>query len=427
MDRRWPFSGSLLGSRLVAVSLGLVVAFTPLFASPWAQAARAVWIGERMISSPSIGDGWEPAVAADRFSPYVYAAWMQFPKPYIAVIVSPDGGSTWRAPQPLCTNCANQGQYDVTLAVTSTGAVYAVFMKQYDIVFATSSDHGATWSAPTTISAGTWADKPWLGAGANGRDVYVTWTTRGNLYAVDSHDAGSTWTRPLQVTSDKQVYYYSNGSAVLANDTAVVVASEYPENGNNTKVTGPVPIVAFRTTNGGASWSRTVVDTLYTGATFATSSVATVAADARGTLVLAYSGSLSVGANGHVYVRRSTDSAATWSARTELTTSAGGADATSVAAAGGASGTFRVTWMDARTGGWNVWERDSTNGGQTWGADQLVSDATTGAAYKTASGFGFPYGDYDTVAINSAGKSVAVMGEGDGTRTHGDIWENVQT
>ena len=76
------------------------------------------------------------------------------------------------------------------------------------------------------------------------------------------------------------------------------------------------------------------MDTLNTGATFATSSVTTVASDASGTLLVLYSGSTSVGANGKVYVRRSTDSGATWSARTEMTTSAGGADATSVAAAG---------------------------------------------------------------------------------------------
>src|SRR5439155_3787357 len=224
-----------------------------------------------------------------------------------------------------------------------------------------------------------------------------------------------------------KIYYYSNGGTVLPGGTAIMVGSEYPETGNSTKLTGPVPIAVFRSTNGGASWTRTVADTLYTGATFASSSVTTVASDASGTLALVYSGALAVGANGHVFVRRSTDTGVTWSARTEMTTSAGGADATSVAAAGNGAGVFRMTWMDARTGGWNVWERESADGGQTWNADSLVSNATTGAPYKTANGFGFPYGDYDMVAINSAGKTVAVMGEGDATQTTGDIWSNVQS
>jgi hypothetical protein len=152
--------------------------------------------------------------------------------------------------------------------------------------------------------------------------------------------------------------------------------------------------------------------------------VTTVASDAAGTLVLLYSGSTTVGANGKVYVRRSTDSGATWSAATEMTTSAGGADATSVAAAGKATGQFVITWMDKRGGGWNVWERESTDGGLSWSADAKISDATGGAPYKTAAGFGLPYGDYDMVTINSAGKAVAAMGEGDASQIHGDIWVN---
>lgn len=80
-----------------------------------------------------------------------------------------------------------------------------------------------------------------------------------------------------------------------------------------------------------------------------------------------------------------------------------------------------MTWR------WNVWERQSADGGSTWTTDALVSDATSGASYKTATGFGMPYGDYDTVTINSAGKVVAIMGEGDTAQANGDIWVNGQT
>jgi hypothetical protein len=416
-------------ARLASILAIVATMGTSLVLSSTARAATAGWAGETIVSAPATGDGWEPAIAADPSAPYVYAAWMQYQghKIYIAVRVSADGGATWGASKALCTTCGTQGQYDISLATTSTGAVYATFMKQNHIEFSKSIDHGATWSAATQISGGTWADKPWLTTSANGTDIYVTWTTRGDLYAVNSHNAGVSWSSPLRVTNESGIYYYSNGGTVLPNGTGVMVASEYPESGNNTKVTGPIQIVVFRTTNGGTSWTRTVADTLQTGATFATSSVTTVASDANGTLVLLYSGSTAVGANGHVYVRRSTDSGATWSARAEMTTSAGGADATSVAEAGKGNGVFRITWMDARTGGFNVWERESTDGGLTWTADAKVSDATTGAAYKTASGFGLPYGDYDTVAINSAGKTVAIMGEGDTSQLHGDIWVNRQT
>jgi hypothetical protein len=408
--------------RVVAALLGIVTSVVLIGSN--ASAATPGWLGEVKLSNPATGDGWEPAIAADPSAPYVYAGWMQWAgnKLNIAVRVSADGGSTWGTVHNIKTS--NQGQYDIVLATTSTGAVYATYMQGNHIVFTKSTDHGATFAAPVQISGGTWADKPWMATSANGTDVYVAWTTRGDLYAVNSHNAGATWSSPLRITSETGMYYFSNGGTVLPNGTAVIVGSEYPESGNVTGQSGPIPIAVFRTTNGGTSWTRSVPDTLFTGATYPTSSVTTVASDASGNLVLVYSGSLAVGANGHVYVRRSTDSGATWSARTELTTSAGGADATSVAAAGKAAGQFIVTWMDARGGGWNVWQRGSTDGGLTWSADAKVSDATTGATYKTAAGFGLPYGDYDMVAINSAGKTVAVMGEGDSTQTHGDIWVN---
>ena len=391
------------------------------------RAASVGWQGESIISPHATGDGWEPAIAADPSAPYVYAAWMQYSGPSITISMrtSTDGGSTWGAVKPLCASCG-KGQYDITLATSSTGVVYATFMQGNHISFTRSTDHAATWSLPIKISAGTWADKPWMTTSANGQDIYVMWASHGNVDVTSSHDAGFTFSTPVQITNESGIYYYPNGGTVLPNGTAEIVASEYPEKGNNTKITGPINIVAFRSTNLGSSWQRTVVDTLNTGATFATSSVTTVASDAAGTLVLLYSGSTSVGANGKVYVRRSTDFVFIWSARVEMTTSAGGADATQVAAAGKATGQFVITWMDKRGGAFNVWERQSADGGATWSADVKVSDATSGASYKTTAGFGSSYGDYDTVAINSAGKAVAVMGEGDTGQVHGDIWTNRQ-
>ena len=145
--------------------------------------------------------------------------------------------------------------------------------------------------------------------------------------------------------------------------------------------------------------------------------------------MLVYSGAITLGANDHVWVRTSGDSGATWSGKTEMTTSSATLDARSVAAAGAGSGIFAITWMQGQNGspGWNVYQRQTTNPGGTWASQPLVSDSTTGAAYKTPTGFGRPYGDYDTVAINSSLETVAVMGEGNSAFTYGDIWTNNQT
>jgi hypothetical protein len=89
---------------------------------------------------------------------------------------------------------------------------------------------------------------------------------------------------------------------------------------------------------------------------------------------------------------------------------------------------FRIAYMDNSTSAWNVWYRASTDGGQTWSASLRISDATSGTPYKTANGFASYYGDYDAIAITSAGKSVTVSGQGQSfSNGPGSIWFNRQT
>jgi hypothetical protein len=73
---------------------------------------------------------------------------------------------------------------------------------------------------------------------------------------------------------------------------------------------------------------------------------------------------------------------------------------------------------------WNVWYRRSTDGGLTWSAAVRLSDATGGAAYKTAAGFLEVYGDYGEIAITSAGKTIAIWGEGMSYTGPGGAWFN---
>jgi hypothetical protein len=401
-------------------------------------AAAPGWAGESVVGA---GNTWEPSVAADPSSSYVYVMYNDFtatkacntcPKPPMIVRASSNGGATFGPEVQVCgSGCAHIAwQYDPTLAVTSTGVVYAVWMNEYKIVFSKSTNHGTTWSAPTQVSGKISSDKPWLGISKNGTDVYITFTkgTGGDLYETHSHNAGSTFsTAQLIGTVANSHYFYSNGFAVLPNGTAVMSASQYP-NTNRQITTSPISISTFRTTNGGSTWTRVNVDSVFGGPSYVTSSTTTLTADAAGTLVVEYGGSTTAGANGNIWVQRSTDSGATWTGKTLITPSSGGGDASFPAIAAGAAGDVRLTYMDRRTGAWNVWYRASTDGGVTWSADVKLSDATSGAPYVSANGFASPYGDYDAIAITNAGKSVAVMGEGaDFTAGPGNIWVNRQT
>jgi len=86
-------------------------------------------------------------------------------------------------------------------------------------------------------------------------------------------------------------------------------------------------------------------------------------------------------------------------------------------------------WMETNGGNvdaWNTWYPSSTDGGLTWTAPVKISDATAGAAYKTPAGFQEPYGDYGEIAINGAGKAVAIWGEGASWDGPGGVWVNRQ-
>lgn len=92
------------------------------------------------------------------------------------------------------------------------------------------------------------------------------------------------------------------------------------------------------------------------------------------------------------------------------------------------AGDVRIVWMETSAGGnvdaWNAWYRRSADGGATWTAPVRISDATSGAAYKSAAGFAEVYGDYGEIAITNVGKTVAVWGEGASYLGPGGVWIN---
>jgi hypothetical protein len=266
-------------------------------------------------------------------------------------------------------------------------------------------------------------DKPWIGVGSNGQDVYIAYATSSDVWVAASHDGGMSFAPAVRLNADNGRYRYPNGLEVLPNGTAVISASNYP--GGSQQASGQVDIETWRTTNSGASWSRTVLANVFTGVTFETSSTTALGSDMAGTLVALYSGATAAGGNGHIRSRRSTDGGVTWASPVQL--GSGSANASFPAIAGGPIGVFRIHYADDRTGAWNTWYRSSTDGGQSWSAETDVADADAGATYKTAAGFASAYGDYGAVDITNTGKTVAVWGEAVSfSAGPGGIWFNRQ-
>jgi len=399
-----------------------------------AAAAPAGWQSEQVWNASR--NDWEPAVATDPSSSRVYElttryggskACTQCPDPAIIFRSSSDGGATWSADSFLCSCRGVKAQNDPVIAVSNTGAIYAVFMNDYNpgVSFTKSTDHGATWSTPIALKGKglSFTDKPWMAISPNGQDVYVAFNSS-DSYVVASHDGGATFSARVKTNSDS-LYWFAEGGAVAPNGS--VYFSESAENQNET---GPVKLAVLKSSNGGTSWTTTFVDTSQqqppctvpscTGDFFAPS--ASLDVDSAGKILLAYSANNTAAANKTMYVRTSTDGV-TWSARTDVGQNTGDSGFPSVEA-GTAAGDFRLVWQDSRNGAtaWNTWYRKTTDGGATWGTALRLSDLGSGAPYKTANGYAFPYGDYMDIAVTSTGTNIVIWGEGPNYVGPGGTW-----
>jgi hypothetical protein len=318
--------------------------------------------------------------------------------------------------------CKNVGwQFDPELAVAADGTVYAAWLNTFDpgTVVSKSYDHGRTWTTPVTTNGDLkYNDKPILAISPSGKDVYLAFNGKTDAYAVASHDYGETFSAPVKTNSDTFIYLAYGGTVAPSGNVY------FGETGEPKSGTGVEPVALVSSSDGGHSWTRTIMDTSQDPPPCAFrgcygdffSSQATVAADSSGKLVFAYLLNSAAGAPKRLYVRTSTDGR-TWSART-LVNSLGDSNMPAISA-GPSPGDFRLVWQDDRNGAWNTWFTRTTNGGASWSAPVRLSNLSSGAPYKSPAGYTFPFGDYLGLAVDSAGTNFVIWGEGDGIYTGG--------
>jgi hypothetical protein len=403
------------------------------------------WVGEVPIDT--MVDDWEPAIAADPHAPYVYLLTTRYgtdkpcpgncPTPYIALVISQDGGATWSPSRPLCA-CKGSGQFDPIIEVVpDTGDVYSLFMIGFNIWFTKSTDHGGTWTAPAKIYGNVaWNDKPVIAVSDDGQDVYASFNgpTGGDPWVAQSHDAGATWTQAKLIDSGRYVFAFD---ADVASDGTVYFSESsllYSSAGTHSTLIGGIEELAFISRDHGATWEDHIVAQTQPGLTCTAAGCTTdfyqghsvVSADRNGDLVFLYDGATTAGGLQSIYASRSTNGGATWTS--PVTVSKAGEEATAPMIESRGRGDVRIAWMETSGGGnvdaWNTWYRRSTDGGATWSTPVRISDATSGAVYKSAAGYAEVYGDYGELGITNQGKSIATWGEGISYTGPGGVWVN---
>ena len=430
-------SGAAWYGRAVRIRiLAAVAIFAAAFLGVSAGAARAAGAFATEKVWQASADDWEPTVAVDPSSSYVYQVTTRYGgqkacgkglKHCLLVRASSNGGTTWGTEVLLPPTSNTTAQNDPEIQVASDGTVYAAWMNDFDVMFARSANHGATWTTPVNLrlqSGLHFTDKPILAISPSGTDVYIAFNSS-DSYLASSHNHGASFAISSRTNTDTR-YWFAEQGAVAPDGTVLFGESSEEQSG-----LGPVLLAIVRSTDGGAHWSKATIGTSQERPPCTTSTCpvdfygpqTAVAVDSSGTALAVYGANSTADGPMSLFSRTSTDDGATWTAA-RLVSSAGsavGADFQQLST-GPTAGDFRMVFMDDRNGpsAWNTWYVKASGTG--WTAPVRLSDAASGAPYKSAAGFVQPYGDYLGYDVSPGGKNYAIWGEGISYAGPGGAW-----
>jgi len=395
--------------------------------TPSASLATSGFDSERVWGGT---DDWEPAVAADPGAPYVYQMTTRYGgnQPDVVFRRSVDSGATWEADQVFAGNAG-----DPMIEVADDGTVYAMAIvgNGFKLKMKRSFDHGVTWTPLEDIlgpGQPNWGDRPVLVISPDGQDVYVGFN-QSDSYVASSHDGGANFDTAVQ-TSDNGRYWFHSAGAVAPNGDAYFAAADY-----GSDYIGPTNIYVLRSTDGGVSWTTTLVDTsaeavpcdysdgCYFG--FLGPEVG-LAIDVNGLIMATYNAGDVANQPQKLWMRTSTDGAV-WSNRTEISSGIAGVNNAfpAMVASHTGPGDFRVVWQDDRENSevaWNTWMVNTLDGGATWSESELLSDQDAGAPYKGPLGYSFVYGDYYEIAVDGDDVNHIIWGAGTSYTGPGGSW-----
>jgi hypothetical protein len=417
----------------------------PLFTSP------------SRIGFPN-GDDWEPSMAADRFG-HTYAFWTHYigyagsssgdpdpscpdcGSPHMDLQISSNGGATWTAPRAPFPTLTRQDDPQIVVDPAGGRTVWASYMQdnkssQY---VARSDDFGTTWTTSLVEPLKRGTDKDILAV--RGDDAYLVYHTLQKIFVSYTHDGGTTWSTAniLNGTTNSEFgQSLPSGGAVDADGTVYFAWNGVNASG---QAKGRKHLFVTKSIDGGATWTTVEVATSesgprcncggwdYWGAQMA------LGVDAQHRVYVLWNGNTVKYGPQRMYFARSTNHGRTWSSRVDVSLAPTGSNNTFPALVSTGNGDVRIAWTDDRNGfdaggddpnaRWNVYYRNSIDGGATWSPEAQLSAYAAGYTYKFATpkdGFLQPYGDYFELDIDSAGRTVALWGEGNSYFGPGNIW-----
>ncbi len=313
----------------------------------------------------------------------------------ILISRSVDGGATWTAPAALNTNAASDTGSDSVPQVTTDGAGnwVAVWAGQhsapydFDILVSRSNNSGVTWTDPVPLNSNAGSDSghdryPQLTTDRGGSWVAVWESTDSlggsigtdvDLLVSYSTDAGVTWTAPVPLNSNAGSDSGNDRAAQITSDGAGnwVVVWESDDSLGGTIGTD-VDLFVSRSTNAGAAWTALAPLNSTAGLDSEPDSGPQVTTDEAGNWVAVWYSWNNLGGSGNDYdilMSHSADAGATWTAAAQLNNNAASDsehDWSPQIATDGA-GDWVAVWESLSTD-WDILVSHSVDGGVTWSA-----------------------------------------------------------
>lgn len=322
-----------------AAMIGALLAVSAVRPAP-AVSASAVTLSRAsgptpFASSPCEHDSdkeFEPSVAIDPANPrHLVAAWIQDGALGVVAAATEDGGASWRRtvlPDEVQCTTSFDSVYDPRIAIGPDGLVYVVTLPvgvrgtgSWSIYVHRSLDGGMTWQPPATVSNGIPfappGDFPSIAAVPDRPgSAVVVWRAPVIEATMTSRtdDGGRTWSAPRVVrVSDPGSATLARVAALSADRLAIVyvqVFSPYTCCTPAPDALGSIgPVMTIHSTDGGATWSAPVQVSASANRDWFPDVTATPSGD-----LYAVAADADVDGASRVYVSRSSDGGATWTA-----------------------------------------------------------------------------------------------------------------
>ena len=347
--------------------------------------------------SNDASDSGSPMVATDTTG-NIYVVW-ENDSGVLGVFFtrSSDGGATFTAPIALSTNTG--GSVSPQMAVDVNGDVNVVWEddsgNSSDISFSRSADHGATFSAPKSLSLGVGnSNSAAMAVDLNG-NINVAWEndSPGNfdLFFSRSTDGGLNFSTPKNLSNSPGLSRTVQMALDGGGNINVVWAENAPPNSST-------DIFFSRSANGGASFSAP--RNLSSNAGFSANPSVTV--DPGGNINAVWEDSTP--GNRDIFFSQSLDAGATFSTAQNLSNDTGLSSVPLILADG--KGNLNVVWQDATPGTSQIFYSRFTNKITNHppvanaGADQTVQDTDPAGAPVQLDGSKSSDPDGDTLSYS---------------------------